>query len=72
MQILDVILACSYLALFFQPWAAAIVGITVLLYVPLTIVITERRGAVRKRMNALVSTHTVMPSCTCNDRSLHM
>jgi ATP-binding cassette subfamily B (MDR/TAP) protein 6 len=36
-----------------QPWAAAIVAVTVTSYVPITVIITERRGAVRKRMNAL-------------------
>ncbi len=36
-----------------QPWAAVIVAVTVASYVPLTVIITERRGEVRKRMNAL-------------------
>ncbi len=36
-----------------QPWAAVIVAVTVTSYVPITVIITERRGAVRKRMNAL-------------------
>lgn len=42
---------CLYSKL--QPWAAAIVAVTVTSYVPITVIITERRGAVRKRMNAL-------------------
>ncbi|KIY95291.1 ATP-binding cassette sub-family B member 6, partial [Monoraphidium neglectum] len=36
-----------------EPWVALIVLVTVSSYVPLTVIITERRGRVRKVMNAL-------------------
>ncbi|KAG2501077.1 hypothetical protein HYH03_000896 [Edaphochlamys debaryana] len=52
-QLIDIVVACTYLALKLQPWAAVIVFITVASYVPLTVIITERRGVIRKRMNAL-------------------
>ncbi|GIL72034.1 hypothetical protein Vretimale_559 [Volvox reticuliferus] len=52
-QLIDIVVACTYLALKMQPWAAVIVFITVASYVPLTVIITERRGVIRKRMNAL-------------------
>ncbi|KXZ43254.1 hypothetical protein GPECTOR_96g720 [Gonium pectorale] len=52
-QLIDIVVACTYLALRMQPWAAVIVFITVASYVPLTVIITERRGVIRKRMNAL-------------------
>jgi hypothetical protein len=50
-QVADITIACTYLALRMQPWAALIVLATVTSYVPLTICITERRGVIRKRMN---------------------
>mmetsp|Transcript_18402 Transcript_18402/g.51583 ORF Transcript_18402/g.51583 Transcript_18402/m.51583 type:complete len:1155 (+) Transcript_18402:140-3604(+) len=52
-QLVDIVAACTYLAAAMQPWAAVIVAVTVTSYVPITVIITERRGAVRKRMNAL-------------------
>ncbi|GFR40170.1 hypothetical protein Agub_g727 [Astrephomene gubernaculifera] len=52
-QLIDIVVACTYLAVRMQPWAAVIVFITVASYVPLTVIITERRGVIRKRMNAL-------------------
>lgn len=36
-----------------EPWVALVVLVTVASYVPLTVLITERRGRVRKVMNAL-------------------
>jgi hypothetical protein len=51
-QLLDVAVATLYLLTSMQPWAALTVGVTVAVYVPLTILITERRGAVRKRCDA--------------------
>ncbi|KAG2448895.1 hypothetical protein HYH02_006243 [Chlamydomonas schloesseri] len=52
-QLIDIVVACTYLAFKMQPWAAVIVFVTVASYVPLTVIITERRGVIRKRMNAL-------------------
>lgn len=46
-QMADITVACIYLATAMQPWAAAIVAVTVASYVPLTVIITERRGEVR-------------------------
>lgn len=43
-QMADITVACIYLATAMQPWAAAIVAVTVASYVPLTVIITERRG----------------------------
>jgi ATP-binding cassette subfamily B (MDR/TAP) protein 6 len=45
-QMVDIVVACTYLAARMQPWVALIVLITVSSYVPLTVVITERRGKV--------------------------
>jgi hypothetical protein len=45
-QMVDIVMACSYLAARMQPWVAVIVLITVSSYVPLTVGITERRGKV--------------------------
>ncbi|KAI8474748.1 MAG: ABC transporter type 1, transmembrane domain-containing protein [Monoraphidium minutum] len=52
-SMVDIIVACSYLAGRMEPWVALIVLVTVSSYVPLTVLITERRGKVRKVMNAL-------------------
>ncbi|KAL4854966.1 ATP-binding cassette sub-family B member 6 [Chlorella vulgaris] len=52
-QVLDVAAACTFIALKLQPWTAAIVCVTVLFYIPLTFLITEYRGQVRKQMNKL-------------------
>ncbi|WIA38058.1 hypothetical protein OEZ86_001427 [Tetradesmus obliquus] len=52
-QMIDIVVACSYLATKMQPWVAGIVLVTVSSYVPLTVCITERRGKIRKVMNAL-------------------
>jgi ATP-binding cassette subfamily B (MDR/TAP) protein 6 len=53
-QLLDVAGACTYLALMMNgPWIAIIVFLTIGTYIPLTLLITERRGAIRKTMNAL-------------------
>ncbi|KAF6265156.1 hypothetical protein COO60DRAFT_1697984 [Scenedesmus sp. NREL 46B-D3] len=52
-QMIDIVVACSYLATKMQPWVASIVLVTVSSYVPLTVCITERRGKIRKVMNAL-------------------
>lgn len=46
-QMIDIVVACSYLATKMQPWVAGIVLVTVSSYVPLTVCITERRGKVR-------------------------
>jgi ABC-type transport system involved in Fe-S cluster assembly fused permease/ATPase subunit len=45
-QMIDIVVACSYLATKMQPWVAGIVLVTVSSYVPLTVCITERRGKV--------------------------
>lgn len=45
-QMIDIVVACTYLATRMQPWVAAIVLVTVSSYVPLTVCITERRGRV--------------------------
>eukprot|EP00878_Enallax_costatus_P021099 GHUV01022330.1.p1 GENE.GHUV01022330.1~~GHUV01022330.1.p1 ORF type:complete len:415 (+),score=133.81 GHUV01022330.1:1421-2665(+) len=52
-QMIDVLVACTYLATRMQLWVAGIVMVTVSSYIPLTIIITERRGKIRKVMNAL-------------------
>ncbi|KAG1666247.1 hypothetical protein FOA52_011549 [Chlamydomonas sp. UWO 241] len=52
-QIADIVVACTYLALKMQPFAAGIVFVTVASYIPLTVIITERRGKIRKIMNTL-------------------
>ncbi|KAL4429585.1 hypothetical protein ABPG77_008634 [Micractinium sp. CCAP 211/92] len=52
-QLVDVLVACAYMALKLQPWTAIIVAITVLTYMPVTFIITEFRGKVRKKMNKL-------------------
>ncbi|KAL4458403.1 hypothetical protein ABPG75_013268 [Micractinium tetrahymenae] len=52
-QLVDVLVACLYMALKLQPWTAIIVAITVLTYMPVTFIITEFRGKVRKQMNKL-------------------
>lgn len=46
-QMIDVVVACMYLAARMQLWVACIVMVTVSSYIPLTIIITERRGKVR-------------------------
>jgi ATP-binding cassette subfamily B (MDR/TAP) protein 6 len=50
-QLLDVLLASCYLAAALEPWIALVVFITVGSYIPLTIAVTEWRGAFRQRMN---------------------
>jgi ATP-binding cassette subfamily B (MDR/TAP) protein 6 len=45
-QMIDIVVACSYLATKMQPWVAGIVLVTVSSYVPVTVCITERRGKV--------------------------
>ncbi|GAX77428.1 hypothetical protein CEUSTIGMA_g4873.t1 [Chlamydomonas eustigma] len=52
-QVADIVVACVYLAVKMEPWAALIVFVTVASYVPLTVIITEQRGKIRKLMNAL-------------------
>lgn len=52
-QLLDVLVAVAYLTAAMQPWVGGVVALTIGAYVPLTLLITERRGAVRKVMNAL-------------------
>ncbi|KAF8055403.1 Abcb6 [Scenedesmus sp. PABB004] len=52
-QLVDIAVAVAYLAAAMAPWVGGIVLVTVGAYVPLTICITERRGRVRKVMNAL-------------------
>ncbi len=47
-QMVDIVIACTYLATMMQPWVAGIVLVTVSSYVPLTVIITERRMVVRK------------------------
>ena len=42
-QVADIVVACTYLAVKMQPWAAIIVFVTVASYVPLTV--QSRRGA---------------------------
>ena len=41
----DILVACIYLAFMVQPLTAVIVFVTVASYVPLTVIITERRWA---------------------------
>ena len=43
-QLLDIVVACGYLALYMQPWAAGIVFVTVSSYVPLTVCGAYRAG----------------------------
>eukprot|EP00201_Polytomella_parva_P019082 CAMPEP_0175051040 /NCGR_PEP_ID=MMETSP0052_2-20121109/7575_1 /TAXON_ID=51329 ORGANISM="Polytomella parva, Strain SAG 63-3" /NCGR_SAMPLE_ID=MMETSP0052_2 /ASSEMBLY_ACC=CAM_ASM_000194 /LENGTH=815 /DNA_ID=CAMNT_0016315273 /DNA_START=575 /DNA_END=3023 /DNA_ORIENTATION=- len=50
-QILDVFVAATYLAQALEPSVAIIVFITVGSYIPLTIVVTEWRGKLRREMN---------------------
>lgn len=45
-QMVDIVVACTYLATRMQPWVALIVLVTVSSYVPVTVIITERRGKV--------------------------
>ena len=53
-QILDIIGACTYLAWVLDgPWISLIVLSTIGLYIPVTLIVTERRAAIRKTMNAL-------------------
>ncbi|PSC68384.1 ATP-binding cassette sub-family B member mitochondrial [Micractinium conductrix] len=52
-QLVDVLAACTYMAARLQPWTAIIVACTVLTYIPVTFLITEWRGKVRKLMNRL-------------------
>ncbi len=44
-QLLDIVVACTYLALYMQPWAAGIVFVTVSSYVPLTVSGQKQGGA---------------------------
>jgi ATP-binding cassette subfamily B (MDR/TAP) protein 6 len=47
-QLIDILVACTYLAAALKgPWVAIIVLFTVGSYVPLTLLITEQRGKVR-------------------------
>jgi ATP-binding cassette subfamily B (MDR/TAP) protein 6 len=50
---LDIAAAVAYLGARLTPGIAAVVAFTVAGYVPLTVLITERRGKVRRVMNAL-------------------
>lgn len=52
-QAVDVAAACAYMAVALQAWIAGIVLATVVLYVLLTVYVTEWRGRVRKQMNQL-------------------
>ncbi|EFN54392.1 hypothetical protein CHLNCDRAFT_25066 [Chlorella variabilis] len=52
-QILDMIAACMFMAIKLQPWTAIIVTVTVVTYIPITFIITEYCGKVRKQMNKL-------------------
>lgn len=50
-QMFDVLAAATYLAQALEPTIAIIVFITVGSYIPLTILITEWRGKLRREMN---------------------
>jgi ATP-binding cassette subfamily B (MDR/TAP) protein 6 len=50
-QLFDVLAASTYLASALEPWIALVVFITVGSYIPLTIAVTEWRGAFRREMN---------------------
>lgn len=52
---IDVVVACAYLATRMQLWVAGIVMVTVSSYVPLTVIITERRGKVMYDWQDMVS-----------------
>jgi ATP-binding cassette subfamily B (MDR/TAP) protein 6 len=54
---IDIVVACSYLATKMQPWVAGIVLVTVSSYVPLTVCITERRGKVGLHGGRLLLSH---------------
>ncbi|KAK9811422.1 hypothetical protein WJX72_003723 [[Myrmecia] bisecta] len=52
-QVIDIVAACIYMASALQGWVALIVFVTVSSYIPITVLVTEWRGKIRKRMNAL-------------------
>ena len=51
MQILDVVLNLSYMAVAVSPLVSAFILMSFLLYVPITVLISERRAKERKEMN---------------------
>lgn len=44
-------LAIIYIAGFLQVWIGLVMGVTIGLYLPITFLITEARGIIRKQMN---------------------
>jgi ABC-type transport system involved in Fe-S cluster assembly fused permease/ATPase subunit len=61
-QMIDIVVACAYLAGKMEPWVALIVLVTVSSYIPLTVCITERRGRVRQRHSLNI---TSLKCCQC-------
>ncbi|KAK9835927.1 hypothetical protein WJX84_005950 [Apatococcus fuscideae] len=52
-QMLDILLACVYIASVLEPWIAIIMFVTLASYLPLTIYLTEWRTRFRRDMNKL-------------------
>jgi len=66
LQLIDIVLACSYIAYSLQPWIAVIVFITLASYIPLTILLTEVRA--RRRHSSDLPRAPPVASC-CFDSS---
>jgi len=52
---LDIALACAYLASQMEPWVGAILALTMACYLPLTVVVTEKSTKYRRRQNRLAN-----------------
>jgi len=51
-QLIDIVAASIYIAAALQPWIALILFVCLASYIPITILLTEWRGAMRKDLNA--------------------
>jgi ABC-type transport system involved in Fe-S cluster assembly fused permease/ATPase subunit len=59
-QAVDIAVACAYLSARTTPWAAVVLLFTVGSYLPLTVIITERRGKA-----CALHTHACMSADLC-------
>lgn len=50
-QMFDVLAAATYLSMALEPWIALIMFVTIGSYIPMTIMVTEWRGSIRRDMN---------------------